>query len=310
MSHTIETSAAALVRKSLGRPDLNESKICPTLLNELYRSAKPCYEVADPDFARRVLAVDSGNPEEGSAPFYGVIVETRKHPGLENVIRSVVNTLDIPIQLFHGATNKEFILQSGIASHIDSGAVVLTAMDTAKLDARHYNSLLLSTEFWQAVRGRKKVLVFQTDSICCSNSPYTLADFADFDYVGSSWKSLRPSGLRIDGGCGGFSLRDWQATIRCLRQYDPVNWPGGEDGYFAFHMELMGARVASKEEASQFSSQCTFKAKSLGAHGVTAMSWHDRSAFLDYCPEAITLFPPICRILINLRSRKKTKRLL
>ena len=154
MSHNIETSAAALVRKSQGRPDLNESQICPTLLHQLYRSAKQCYEAADPRFARRVLAVDGGSTEEGSTPFYGVIVETRKHVGLEKVINSVVNTLDIPIQLFHGATNKEFILHSGIARHIDSGAVALTAMDTARFDARDYNSLLLSTEFWHAVRGR------------------------------------------------------------------------------------------------------------------------------------------------------------
>ena len=308
MSHNIKTSAAELIRKSQGRPDLDESRICPTLLHQLYRSATQSYEVADPGFARRVLPVDGGGSDEGSTPFYGVIVETRKHRALENVICSVVNTLNIPIQLFHGTTNKEFILQSGIAKHISSGSVVLTAMDTVKLDARHYNSILLSTEFWRAVRGREKVLIFQTDSICCSNSPYTLADFSDFDYVGSSWESLRPSGLIIDGGCGGFSLRDWQATMRCLRHYDPINWPGGEDGYFAFHMELMGGRVASNEEASKFSSQCAFKSMSLGAHGVTAMSRHDRKAFLDYCPEAITLFPLSHRVLINLRSRRKTKR--
>ena len=107
MPNNIETSAAELVRKSRGRPDLDESTICPTLLHQLYRSATQCYEVANPGFARRVLPVGRGSPDEGNPPFYGVIVETRKHRALEKVICSVLNTLDVPIQLFHGATNKE-----------------------------------------------------------------------------------------------------------------------------------------------------------------------------------------------------------
>jgi hypothetical protein len=308
MTRNTENSATKLIRESLGRPDLDQNTICPTLLHEMYRSATPCYGTPDLSFARRVLALNSQSPDELNTPFYGVIVETRKHRALEQVVSTVVNTLGIPIQLFHGNTNKEFIMQSGIATHVNSGAVALTPMNTEKLNARYYNSLLLSADFWQAVRGRNKVLIFQTDSICCSNSPYTLADFSQFDYIGSSWKRKRPSGLNIDGGCGGFSLRDWQETVRCLSHYSPTYWPGGEDGYFAFHMQLMGGRVASNEEASRFSSQCSFKARSLGAHRVTEMSRHDRNAFLDYCPEAIAMLPLYRQIFINWRSRNKTKR--
>ena len=134
--------------------------------------------------------------------------------------------------------------------------------------------------------GRKKILVFQTDAILCANSDYQLSDFLGFDYIGSKWPRDRPVGMTIDGGNGGLSLRDWHKTVECLDRFSPKMWPGGEDGYFAFHMDLMGGRVGRGDECSRFSTQHEFLNRSFGGHKLTDLDSLSLEQFFQYCPVA------------------------
>jgi len=153
------------------------------------------------------------------------------------------------------------------------------------LPARRYNALFLNREFWNCFAGRNKILVFQTDALVCSASPYSLADFCSFDYIGSAWKFSRPIGLVINGGSGGLSLRDWKCCTRSLETFPAEAWPGGEDGYFGFHLELMGSGVGQADDCARFSSQQFFKYKSFGVHKPRLMNQVTRQMFLKYCPE-------------------------
>jgi len=222
---------------------------------------------------------------QSSEPVCAVIVETRKHPALEFVVNTFSEQLKIPIQLFHGMDNESFIRDSTISALVDQGRVQLQRMNIDALPANRYNALFLNREFWNCMAGRNKILVFQTDALVCSASPWSLADFCSFDYIGSAWKCDRPIGLRISGGSGGLSLRDWKCCTRSLEIFSPETWPGGEDGYFAFHLDLMGCKVGQADECARFSSQKFFRCKSFGVHKPKLMNQLTRHMFLKYCPE-------------------------
>ncbi|MCP4397978.1 MAG: hypothetical protein GY801_11870 [bacterium] len=226
-------------------------------------------------------------------PIWGVIVETRKHPALELVVNNFIKNVRIPIQIFHGNINRDFMMSTTIADLVSNGQVHLTQLNADKLSARKYNTLFLSKRFWKNVIGRKKILIFQTDTVVCGNSDYTIHDFVSYDYIGSKWSRHRPVGLIIDGGSGGLSLRDWGKTYECLSRFPSDLWCGGEDGYFAFHIELIGGKVGKDRECAKFSTQSDFKFKSWGGHKVSFLQNKAQSAFLDYCPEASFLINKI-----------------
>tara|TARA_B110000977_G_scaffold42576_1_gene57601 strand:- start:2790 stop:3023 length:234 start_codon:yes stop_codon:yes gene_type:complete len=67
----------------------------------------------------------------------------------------------------------------------------------------------------------------------------------------------------IDGGSAGLGLRDWDRSVACLDCFSADLWPGGEDGHFAFHIELVRGRVGRGDECARFSTQQAFLFKSF-----------------------------------------------
>jgi hypothetical protein len=228
-------------------------------------------------------------PNPLPAGVLGVIVESREHPALVYVIELFAEYLEIPIQLFHGSGNEAFIRGSSISALVAQEKVVLSRLENDALTPADYNALLLSREFWKALAGREKILVIQTDSVLCRKSGFQLEDFLHYDYIGSKWPRRRPIGLTVDGGSGGLSLRDWDRSVECLDRFPARHWKGGEDAYFAFHMELIGARVGKPDACARFSTQGEFLANSFGAHQVSLLTEPDRAKFLKFCPEAAVM---------------------
>jgi len=291
-NHDIVESSASIIAKQLfEQQGITRSDICGADISEIYRDLTVAYPPANFTRASEMLAgvdqVSGDDPE----PFWGVIVETRKHPALETVISSVLEVCKIPVQLFHGSHNIDFIMSTSVAGMVERGQVVLSRLNADHVEPRDYNGILMSPSFWKCMHGRGKILVFQTDSLCCRNSRYRLNDFSEFDYIGCTWARQRPVGLTIDAGNGGFSLRDWAMSMKCIACFDPIPWPGGEDGYYAFHMDLMGAHVATQTESGKFGTQEYFLDKSLGGHRVGLLKPMELWAFMSYCPEAKDVFP-------------------
>jgi len=280
-----ESTAEIISRELLNKGVLQEN-IASVYIMHVYSSLK--ITPFAPDFS----SINGMLPDPGDTtisekyPILGVIVETRKNPALDIVVNDFVNNIQIPIQIFHGKSNLDFIMSTTISKLVRSGKVHLTQLNTDKLCTKKYNALFLSKMFWANVLGRKKILIFQTDTVSCRNSDYTINDFISYDYIGSKWKRQRPVGLVIDGGNGGLSLRDWEKTYACLCRFPPEHWSGGEDGYFAFHIELIGGKVGKANDCAKFSTQHEFLHKSWGGHQVSCLDRKAQAAFLDYCEQS------------------------
>jgi len=105
------------------------------------------------------------------------------------------------------------------------------------VDSTSYSKLLSSTRFWSALKARH-VLIFQTDSVLCSMSPWSIEDFLRYDYVGAPWID-RWYGMDI--GNGGLSLRKTKTMIRITRSFK-FNETENEDIYFARGIYDLAAR--------------------------------------------------------------------
>jgi uncharacterized protein DUF5672 len=279
-------STATVVSGDLLKEGVLRANITGEHIRHVYSSLKRLSSAPDFTSLDEMLPSRSEVPIDTVCPIWGVIVETREHPALDRVVNNFLDNVQIPIQIFHGNKNLEFIMSTSIAKLARDGRVHLTRLATDDLGAAKYNALLLSQRFWDSVIGRKKVLIFQTDAVSCKHSDYTLGDFASYDYIGSKWRRQRPVGLIIDGGSGGLSLRDWEKTHECLSRFPPQHWCGGEDGYFGFHIELMGGKVGRGNECAKFSTESEFLFKSWGGHQISRLSRKAQAAFLDYCQDA------------------------
>lgn len=279
-------SSAQKITIRLQQQGVARKEIRAKHLQEIYNGLRPQHNVVDFDSIKSMVTQLRHSDDSAQHPLWGVIIETREHPALAFVIDNISNRLGIPVQLFHTAENRKFIYNSSISEIIDPQKVVLTQMHIDHMLSPQYNALLLSPDFWLAVRGRNKLLIFQTDALLCSASDYSINKFMNFDYIGSNWPRQRPVGLVMDGGCGGLSLRDWGKTLECLQRFPAYNWPGGEDGYFAFHMDLIGAKVGRSLDCAKFGTQNAFLFHSFGLHQISCLDSQEKADFLRYCPEA------------------------
>ncbi len=279
------TSAQDIIRDLL-RKGIHQDRIVGDHLAHIYKLINKLRSGPALECTRQLLPPRDATISDSNYPVLGVIVETRDHPALDYVISNFHERLEIPIQLFHGRRNLAPILASSVSNLARNGCLHLTRLDTDNLHASEYNALLLSRNFWNQLISRNKILIFQTDTIICRRSDYSINDFLSFDYIGSKWNRRRPVGLIIDGGNGGLSLRDWGKSYECLNRFPPESWRGGEDGYFAFHMDIMGAKVGRDHDCARFSTQYEFACRSLGAHQISCLDPKSKSAFLAYCEEA------------------------
>ncbi len=281
-----QASTAKILSEKLLAKGVLPAEITSEHIMHVYQSLKNHPSAPDFSCIKKILLQQAGKVIDKLSPIWGVMVETRKHPAIDFVVNNFIKNAQIPIQIFHGNNNLDFIMSTTIGELVHQGKVHLTQLDIDELNANKYNALLLSKRFWRQVMGRKKILILQTDAVSCSKSDYKINDFVTYDYIGAKWRRHRPVGLIIDGGNGGLSLRDWRMTIKCLNRFPPKHWIAGEDGYFAFHLELMGGKVGKDDECAKFCTQGKFLFKSWGGHQIVRLNKNDRAAFLNYCPEA------------------------
>lgn len=285
------STAHITTRKLLNKGVLQKNITCAHIMH-IYNSLKRTSSAPDLASISGVLPNQSKTTIDDICPILGIIVETRKHLAIEQVVNDFINNTQIPVQIFHGKNNLDFIMSTTIARLVRNGKVHLTQLGIDELCANKYNALFLSKRFWKNVLGRKKILVFQTDTVSCSHSDYTINDFISYDYIGSKWPRQRPVGLIIDGGNGGLSLRDWEKTYDCLSRFPAEYWSGGEDGYFAFHIDLIGGKVGKDNDCAKFSTQYDFLYKSWGGHKVSCLNREDQATFLNYCEKARFMLKP------------------
>ncbi|CAF0861909.1 unnamed protein product, partial [Adineta steineri] len=143
-----------------------------------------------------------------------------------NVLMHIPNTW--PVQIIHSTSNYEYLIQSNdLKPYIDNGRIILTKLFDEKLFSLP-NKLFTAIRFYELIPG-EKILIFQLDSLFCSNSPHKITDYLQYDYIGAPWGITSKSGMV---GNSGFSLRTRSKTIELLTNH-PYDLSTNEDLWFA-----------------------------------------------------------------------------
>jgi hypothetical protein len=292
-------SYAALLKNALAsaHDDASDERV-RDVLGHVLASVKPAPDEAN--FEAATALMPKPLPRVPTNEPFGLILETRQHLNLPFVVRQVVSHCAGPIQLMHGPGNAAFV-EARLGDLIAEGRVVPTLLGSDRLNGAAYNGLFLSRAFWDAMLGRGKVFVFQTDSMLCRRSINRLEDFLDFDFIGSrrhagSNRYHMPIGVN-----GGFSLRDWQRSVRALERFEPNLWPAGEDYFYPLFIEVDGGRVANSAECDRFCGQRWFTPGCFGLHKPNFRKLRLAAAILSYEPGAWRLVTPVERWLARNR---------
>lgn len=288
-NHDMSPSTASLVRQDAARQGKSLHELTMADMEPIYAQMNPTV----PDLAGHNIKdlLSSAAPADKFEEPTAIIVETRSSPVLAKVVAQVCKRLDIPVQVYHGTDNAQIANDPQLAPYKRRGQLTFSALNCQSMTHTIYNALLTSPDYWESTIARGKVLVFQTDAYLCEGSDFDLQDFLDFDYIGSLWGRKRPEGLVVDGGNGGFSLRDWGKTMDCVTRFPSASWRGGEDTYFCFHIDVIGGRVGLPDDCAKFGTQFQFRQKSFGTHKPSSLPSRQQPFFLSYCPEAAHLIP-------------------
>jgi len=216
--------------------------------------------------------------------YTAIIVEPRKHPALRYVLNNFCTNLsdDWQFIIFHGNLNKEFveeIIDDDLQKYKDK--IKLIDLHVDNLQISDYNKLFKSLEFYDNIP-TETFLVFQTDSIICSENKEKLKEFLHYDFVGAPWKEG-------DGGTevrnGGLSLRKKSKMIEILQ-----NKPGddmNEDVYFCHYDNINKPEF---DESKKFSVESIFYDSPFGVHKAWAyLSDDEQNELNEHCKAYKTL---------------------
>jgi len=150
---------------------------------------------------------------------------------------------------------------------------------------------------WEQLSPAGHVLIFQTDSILCSNSPLKVDDFLQYDFIGAPIAPAYGEGYN-----GGLSLRNRSMVLDIIQHADWRNEFDNsenkqqqsvefEDQWFYSKMKELpdrgkpAARLPSEEVAKTFSVETVWYDKPLGYHQI--QRWQsDKIDQVDrWCPE-------------------------
>uniref|UniRef100_A0A6C0KTL5 DUF5672 domain-containing protein n=1 Tax=viral metagenome TaxID=1070528 RepID=A0A6C0KTL5_9ZZZZ len=194
--------------------------------------------------------------------YSAIIIEPRQHIALSFVLENICKNLSDEwlVIIMHGINNIEFI-DNIISNHLHKYrnriAKINLFVDNLKLS--EYNELLVSEYFYNKIP-TEKFLVFQTDSMISEKNKELINNFLDYDYVGAPWKDLTDGNHKYSVGNGGFSFRDKNACLECIKNN---KWDGcNEDMFFSKYI----TNKPSIDEAKMFSIETIYSDKSFGTH--------------------------------------------
>jgi hypothetical protein len=214
------------------------------------------------------------HPPADNALLEMVIVEPRMQPELRYVLANFSHMFPhAALTIFHSSHPDSVAQIQSIIPH-DTHIRTFPTLSPS-MTVSDYNRLLMSREFWGALRG-ERILVFQTDSGVLRN---TILSFMHYDYVGAPWtrdwaeKGATPCFV----GNGGLSLRSrWLMEELCTLEH-PLRhtWTGPEDVYFARaiaiyqdmkHDKKVTVSVPPPQVAAAFSVEAIYHPGPMGFH--------------------------------------------
>lgn len=187
-----------------------------------------------------------------------VIIEPRKHGGLQVVLHNFRNTFpEYPMFIFHGTQNALFVRK--ITRNIP--LVTLKNIGKSNLGRDEYNLYVTSRTFYTTFESYDYMFMFQTDSMVCPHSPFDITRFLKYDYIGAPWAWFDNG---VKGGNGGLSLRKVSAMLTSVDKYKFV--PNGTH----FNEDLFFSRLPLKfpprHIAQQFSVESVYYETPFAMH--------------------------------------------
>jgi hypothetical protein len=191
--------------------------------------------------------------------YTAVIIEPRQHKALEYVLDNFLTNLDDNWNfiIFHGNMNKEYvenIINNKLSKY--KNKIKLKNLNIDNLNLTEYNNLLVSKDFYNEI-DTEVFLIFQTDSIICSDYKDLINNYIKYDYVGAPWRDKNI-------GNGGLSLRRKTKMLEIINNCEYDNKP--EDVYFSLSCPNIHRNIPSFEESQKFSVETVYNDISFGVH--------------------------------------------
>jgi hypothetical protein len=183
-----------------------------------------------------------------------VLIEFRILPHLEFIVRNAILKLgnDFSHTIICGNTNYQFVKE--FCKDISS-KIKIIKLNVENMNINDYNNLLHNVDFWYLLTGNK-ILIHQEDSIIFKKN---IADFLQYDYIGSPWKLADSTINSPSLGNGGFSVRTKSVMIEILsKKMDLTNYFINDD-FTKYHCS--GLKLDNVPE-DYFFSKCLLLLKS------------------------------------------------
>jgi len=230
----------------------------------------------------------SNEPYEDTTGIYtAIIIEPRKHSAMEFVLTNFTSMLDNRWKfiIFHGNQNEDYInniINTKLSD--ERNRIQLVNLNVDNLTTHDYNTLLYDPLFYDNIK-TEVFLIFQTDTMICSEYKNTIYDYINknYDYVGAPW-------INHKVGNGGLSLRKKSKMLEIIykcndrKEHIPTELHN-EDSFFSqVCSDLVNINLPSFEEAKEFSIETIYSDKTFGIH----------KAWIYHTPEQIENINKYC----------------
>jgi hypothetical protein len=205
-----------------------------------------------------------------------IIIEPRKYPWLEAVVRNVMYYLgeEWNLEIVTSEDHKEWV-----SALFPGCSYRISTIPFDNINQSIYNAFLLHSWFWMRLR-EEHVLVFQSDCIMFRRG---VDAYLEYDYVGANYFNPLHVAPRTGGIQGGFSLRRRSTMIECLQKitWDDIHKyrkahgmkrlcePLHEDIFFTYACEILQKRVVPISERKAFSIEAEYYERPIAHHGTT-----------------------------------------
>jgi hypothetical protein len=220
---------------------------------------------------------------------------------------------DWKIQIFYvnqGTSKSGISINLGLKRFLKSGKLILTEIPEAMFKRKKRRiEFMLEPWIWQNMLA-DKVLIFGGTSVICSNSPLSLSNFTNFDYIGAPWDHFK--GL---GGDGEISFRNRNLMLKIIenellsyhenengkknRDEAYKSW-GREDEFFVSRIIAIQKKqptlvinLATREDTLNFAAIGGALHENVFAVSGTIplVPFDARNEFLSLCPEMKMFYP-------------------
>ena len=202
------------------------------------------------------------NRREGffdTAIYTAVIIEPREHRALQFVMRNFLDNLDERWNfiIFYGNKNKKFVFDMiENIFYMDTNRIKLINLNVDNLSIEKYSKLLVSKSFYENIP-TEMFLIFQADTMICSNFKNNIYKFMNYDYVGAPWDYG-------EVGNGGLSLRRKSKMLEIIEKCIYNNHD--EDKFFSKACDGVIFNKPNFEESKKFAIEGVYSNDSFGVH--------------------------------------------